>query len=110
MIALSITGFDLTITGINIIMKTLSESLEKFRFGLDIFPWRNMELLPLAELQKFEFRPMPNLTNLYILGLKVTFHSQIQQIFSKKLPNVNVIITNLNPAKPWSQQWLGGHF
>ena len=110
LIALSITGFNLTIIGITIIMKTLSESLEKFRFGIDISPWRYMELLPLAELQKFECRPMPNLTNLYILGLKVTFHSQIQQIFSKKLPNVNVIITNLNPAKPWSQEWLGGHF
>ena len=61
-----------------------------------------MELLPLVELQKFECRPMPNLTNLYILGLEITFHSQIQQIFSKKLPNVKVTITNLDPAKPWS--------
>ena len=102
LIALSITGFDLTIIGITIIMKNLSESLEKFRFSLDIFPWRYMELLPLVELQKFECRPMPNLTNLYILGLEMTFHSQIQQIFSKKLPNVKVTITILDPSKPWS--------
>lgn len=97
LIALSITGFDLTIIGITSIMKHLSKSLEKIRFGLDIFPWRYMELIPLAELHKFEFQPMPNLTNVYILGLQVTFHPQILHLFGKKLPNVKVMLSDNKP-------------
>ena len=94
LIALSITGFDLTIIGITSIMKHLSKSLEKIRFGLDIFPWRYMELIPLAELHRFECQPMPNLTNVYILNLQMTFHPQILQLFGKKLPNVKVMLSD----------------
>ena len=97
LIALSITGFDLTIIGITSIMKHLSKSLEKIRFGLDIFPWRNMELIPLAELHRFECQPMPNLTNVYILGVQMTFHPQILQLFGKELPNVKVMLSDYKP-------------
>ena len=103
LIALSITGFNLTIIGITSIMKNLSQSLEKVRFGLDVFPWRYMELLPQAEIRKFGFPPMPNLTNLYVLCHQMTFHPQIQQLFSNKLTNVEVMISNGDPTTPWGQ-------
>jgi hypothetical protein len=101
LIALSITGFDLTIIGINSIMKNLSQSLEKIRFGLDVFPWRYLELLPQVEINKFGCPPMPNLNNLYILGLQINFHPQIQQLFDKKLPNVKVMLST--GITTWSQ-------
>ena len=78
-------------------MKHLSKSLEKIRFGLDIFPWRNMELIPLAELHQFECQSMPNLTNVYILGVQMTFHPQILQLFGKELPNVRVTLSDYKP-------------
>ena len=99
LIALSITGFDLTIIGITSIMKNLSQSLETFRFCLDIYPWRYLELLPLAELHKFECLPMPNLTKVYVMGLPMTFHLQIQQLLDKKLLHVKVILSNGYPGE-----------
>ena len=98
LIALSITGFDLTIIGITSIMKHLSKSLEKIRFGLDVFPWLYMELIPLAELHQFECQSMPNLTNVYILGVQMTFHPQILQLFGKELPNVRVTLSDYKPV------------
>ena len=104
LIALSITGLDLTIIGITSIMKNLSQSLKFFRFCLDIFPWRYFELLPLAELHRFEVRQMPNLTKVYVMGLPMTFHPQIQQLFDKKLPEVNVILSNDYPGAKAKKQ------
>ena len=95
LIALSITGFDLTIIGITSIMKNLSESLENIRLG-----WQYMQLLPPAELQKFECQPMPNLTKIHIMGLQLVYHLQIQKLFCKKFPNVNVMFSD---GYPWWQ-------
>ena len=112
LIALSIAGFDLTIIGITSIMKNLSQSLETFRFSLDIYPWRYLELLPLAELQKFECVPMPNLTKVYVMGLPMTFHLQIQQLLDKKFLHAKVILSNGYPGetKSLSQKNAFLHF
>ena len=37
-------------------------------------------------------QPMPNLTKILVSGLPMRFHTQIQQLFAKKLPNVKVIL------------------
>ena len=91
LIALSITGLELTIVGITRIMKNLSQSLEIFRFCPYILPWHYLKLLPLTELLPM-CQPMPNLTKILVSGLPMRFHTQIQQLFAKKLPNVKVIL------------------
>ena len=92
LIALSITGFGLTITGISSIMKNLSKSLEIIRFCLDTFSWRYVKSIPLAEMHKFDFEPMPNLTKVLVSGLETNFHNQVQQLLDKKLPHVKVLL------------------
>ena len=92
LIALSITGLGLTITGISSIMKNLSKSLEIIRFCLDTFAWRYLESIPLAEMHKFDFEAMPNLTKILVSCLQTNFHNQTQQLFDKKLPHVKVIL------------------
>ena len=62
-----------------------------------------MELLTHAELQKFEFQPMPNLIKIHIMGLQLSYHLQIQQLFCKKLPNVKVMLSD---GYPWEQLTL----
>ena len=91
LIALSITGLELTIIGITRIMKNLSQSLEIIRFCPYILPWHHLKLLPLTELLPM-CQPMPNLTKILVSGLPMKFHTQIQQLFAKKLPNVEVIL------------------
>ena len=91
LIALSITGLELTIIGITRIMKNLSQSLEIIRFCPYIFPWHHLKLLPLNELLPM-CQPMPNLTKILVSGLPMKFHTQIQQLFAKKLPYVKVIL------------------
>ena len=91
LIALSITGLELTIIGITRIMKNLSQSLEIIRFCPYILPWHHLKLLPLTELLPL-CQPMPNLTKILVSGLPMKFHTQIQQLFAKKLPNVEVIL------------------
>ena len=91
LIALSITGLELTIIGITRIMKNLSQSLEIIRFCPDILPWHHLKLLPLTELLPM-CQPMPNLTKILVSGLPMKFHTQIQQLFFKKLPRVKVIL------------------
>ena len=92
LIALSITGFGLTITGISSIMKNLSKSLEIIRFCLDTYSWRYSKLIPPSEMHKFDFEPMPYLTKVLVSGLERNFHNQIQQLFDKKLPHVKVLL------------------
>ena len=91
LIALSITGLALTIIGITRIMKNLSQSLEIIRFRPDILPWHHLKLLPLTELLPM-CQPMPNLTKILVSGLPMKFHTQIQQLFTKKLPHVKVLL------------------
>ena len=47
---------------------------------------------------------MPNLTEVYVMGLPMTFHPQIQQLFNKKLPEVNVILSNDYPGAKAKKQ------
>ena len=98
LIALSITGLGLTITGISSITKNLSKSLEIIRFCLDTFSWRYLESIPPAEMHKFDFEPMPNLTKVLVSGLEINFHNQVQQLFDKKLPYVKVLLISGYPV------------
>ena len=75
LIALSITGLELTIVGITRIMKNLSKSLEIIRFSLDTFSWRSLKLIPLSEMHKFDFEPMPNLTKVLVSALEIKFRN-----------------------------------
>ena len=114
---LSIIGFTTTINGMCNIMKNLSQTLEKVRFDLVAHAWHSDEQayrpLSILDLQKFEFQPMPKLTEVCFYQTKdddddsddddrppnpdPSLIPQIQQVFHRKLPFVNTVFSPIFP-------------